>query len=146
MDAAQLYQASAREAGINIKIERAANDGYWSNIWNAKPWCACYWGGRPVEDQMFSTAYQSGVPWNDTAWSNERFDELLVKARAELNEDTRRAMYYEMQEILHNDGGLVAPMFASYVNAINKQVTHHEQVASNWSLDGERWAERWWMA
>ena len=146
VDAAQLYQASAREAGINIKIERAANDGYWSNIWNAKPWCACYWGGRPVEDQMFSTAYQSGVPWNDTAWSNERFDELLVKARAELNEDTRRAMYYEMQEILHNDGGLVAPMFASYVNAIAKNVMHGEQVASNWSLDGERWAERWWFA
>ena len=146
VDAAQLYQATAKQAGINIKIERAANDGYWSNIWNAKPWCACYWGGRPVEDQMFSTAYQTGVPWNDTAWGNERFDELLIKARAELNEDTRRTMYYEMQEILHNDGGLVAPMFASYVNAINKQVTHHEQVASNWSLDGERWAERWWMA
>lgn len=146
VDAAQLYQASAKEAGIKIKIERAANDGYWSNIWNAKPWCACYWGGRPVEDQMFSTAYQTGVPWNDTAWSNARFDELLVQARAELNEDTRRTMYYEMQEILHNDGGLVAPMFASYVNAISKNVMHDEQVASNWSLDGERWAERWWLA
>ncbi|MGD1925272.1 MAG: ABC transporter substrate-binding protein [Paracoccaceae bacterium] len=146
VDAAQLYQASAKEAGIRIKIERAANDGYWSNIWNAKPWCACYWGGRPVEDQMFSTAYQSGVPWNDTAWSNERFDELLIKARAELNEETRRTMYYEMQEILHNDGGLVAPMFASYVNAIAKNVMHADQVASNWSLDGERWAERWWFA
>ncbi|MEM0923091.1 MAG: ABC transporter substrate-binding protein [Pseudomonadota bacterium] len=146
VDAAQLFAASAAEAGITIKVQRAASDGYWSNIWNAKPFCSCYWGGRPVEDQMFSTAYQSGVPWNDTAWSNERFDELLIKARAELNEDSRRAMYYEMQEILHNDGGLIAPMFASYVSAISNKVEHGEQVASNWSLDGERWMERWWFS
>ncbi len=145
VDAANLYAASAKDAGINIRVERAANDGYWSNIWNAKPWCACYWGGRPVEDQMFSTAYESGVPWNDTAWSNERFDELLVQARAELNSDRRREMYFEMQEILHNDGGLVCPMFASYVSARSKSIGRPEQVASNWSLDGHRFAERWWF-
>ncbi|MEM8792854.1 MAG: ABC transporter substrate-binding protein [Pseudomonadota bacterium] len=146
VDAAQLYAASAAPAGINIKVERAANDGYWSNVWNAKPFCACYWGGRPVEDQMFSTAYQSGVPWNDTAWSNERFDELLIQARAELNNDTRRAMYYEMQEILHNDGGLVCPMFSSYVTGRSKKVSVPDVYGANWSLDGSRAAERWSFA
>jgi len=145
IDAAQLYAASAGPAGINIKIERAADDGYWSNIWNNKAWCACYWGGRPVPDLMFSTAYQTGVPWNDTAWGNERFDELLLKARSELDEGVRAEMYNEMQVILHEDGGLVAPMFASYISAKTKKVQHGE-MASNWSLDGERWAERWWFA
>ena len=145
VDAASLYAASAGPAGINIKIERAADDGYWSNIWNNKPWCACYWGGRPVPDLMFSTAYQSGVPWNDTAWGNARFDELLVSARSELDDGLRTEMYNEMQVILHEDGGLVAPMFASYVSAITKKVQHGE-MASNWSLDGERWMERWWFA
>ena len=146
VNAAELFAASAGAAGINVKVERAASDGYWSNIWNNKPFCACYWGGRPVEDQMFSTAYQSGQPWNDTAWSNERFDELLIKARAELNEDSRRAMYHEMQEILHNDGGLICPMFANMIHAISNKVAHGPEIAANWSLDGERWMERWWMA
>ena len=145
IDAAQLYAASAADAGITIKVNRAADDGYWSNIWNAKAWCACYWGGRPIPDLMFSTAYQTGVPWNDTAWGNERFDELLLKARAELDEGLRTEMYNEMQVILHEDGGLVAPMFASYVSAISKKV-QHGPMASNWSLDGERWTERWWFA
>ena len=145
LDAAQLYAASASAAGINITINRASDDGYWSNIWNSKPWCACYWGGRPMPDLMFSTAYQSGVPWNDTAWSNERFDELLIKARSELDEGLRTEMYNEMQVILHDDGGLIAPMFASYVSAITKNV-QHGAMASNWSLDGERWMERWWFA
>ncbi|MEM7506572.1 MAG: ABC transporter substrate-binding protein [Pseudomonadota bacterium] len=145
IDAASLYAASASEAGIKINVIRAADDGYWSNIWNNKGWCACYWGGRPIEDLMFSTAYQSGVPWNDTAWSNERFDELLLQARAELDENLRREMYYEMQVILHDTGGLIAPMFASYVSAIDKKV-QHGPMASNWPLDGERWMERWWFA
>ncbi|MBY8976110.1 ABC transporter substrate-binding protein [Rhodobacteraceae bacterium NNCM2] len=144
-DAAQLFAASAAEGGVNISVKREPNDGYWSNVWNKDPFCACYWSGRPVEDQMFSTAYESGVPWNDTAWSNERFDELLVKARAELNNDLRREMYYEMQEILHNDGGVIIPMFASYVTARNKNVGVPELTASNWSLDGHRFGERWWM-
>ena len=146
VDAALLFSSSAAKAGINIKVERAANDGYWSNIWNSKPFCACYWGGRPIEDQMFSTAYTTGVPWNDTAWSNERFDELLVSARAELNEETRRGMYYEMQEILHDDGGLICPMFAAYVTARSKTIATPEVYGSNWSLDGNRFAERWWFA
>ena len=141
-----MFAASAAEAGINIKVERASNDGYWSNIWNNKPFCACYWGGRPVEDQMFSTAYKGGEPWNDTAWANERFDELLLQARAELNEDTRRAMYYEMQEILHNEGGLICPMFAAYVTGRSKKLGFPELEGSNWALDGNRAPERWWFA
>ncbi|MFK7943767.1 MAG: ABC transporter substrate-binding protein [Paracoccaceae bacterium] len=145
LDAAQLYAASASAAGITVEINRASDDGYWSNIWNSKAWCACYWGGRPTPDLMFSTAYESGVPWNDTAWSNARFDELLLQARSELDDGLRAEMYNEMQVILHDDGGLVAPMFASYVSAITKKV-QHGPMASNWSLDGERWMERWWFA
>jgi len=83
IDAAQLYQASAKEAGIEINVVQEPDDGYWSNVWLKKPWCACYWSGRATEDWMFSTAYESGVPWNDTFWENARFQELLLTARAE---------------------------------------------------------------
>jgi len=146
LDAAVLYKEHASKAGIEIDVVREPNDGYWSNVWMSKPWCACYWGGRPTEDWMFSTAYESGKPWNDTFWSNARFDELLVQARSELNEDKRRAMYYEMQEIVSNDGGVVVPFFASYVFARRDNLLHDENMAANWDLDGERATERWWFA
>jgi peptide/nickel transport system substrate-binding protein len=57
VDAAQLIAASAKEAGIEIELVREPSDGYWSNVWNKKPWCACYWGGRPTQDWMYSAAY-----------------------------------------------------------------------------------------
>lgn len=145
VDAAILIQNSAKGAGIELKVTRTPNDGFWADHWIKSPFITSYWSGRPVEDQMFSTAYQSGVSWNETRMSNERFDKLLVDARAELNEDTRRSMYYEMQEIVHNEGGALIPMYASYVFGVADNVGMPEQLATNWDLDGERWMERWWL-
>jgi len=144
VDAAVLFQSKAEAAGINLKVDRVPNDGYWSDVWMKKPFSAVYWGGRPVADQMFSTAYQCGAAWNDSFWCHDRFEELLVKARAELDEDKRREMYYEMQDIVGNQGGVCIPMFANYVHAIGDKVAHGE-MAANWEMDGERWMERWWM-
>ena len=54
-------------------------------------------------------------------------------------------MYYEMQEIVHNEGGALIPMFASYVFAVGDNVGLPDQLATNWDMDGERWMERWWL-
>jgi peptide/nickel transport system substrate-binding protein len=86
------------------------------------------------------------VPWNDTAWCDETFDNLLLTARAELDEAKRRQMYFDMQEMVANQGGTVIPMFASNVCAVNDKIAIPEKTASNWTLDGQRWMERWSMA
>jgi peptide/nickel transport system substrate-binding protein len=146
VDAAVLYSNSAKEAGITIKPVREPNDGYWSDVWMKKPFCAVYWGGRPTEDWMFTVAYAKGAAWNDTFWDNDRFNALLVEARSELDDDKRRAMYSEMQDLVRTDGGTVIPMFASYVMAHSNKVAHPETVGANWTLDGFRAIERWWFA
>ena len=146
VDAAVLYKEHARAAGITIDVVREPNDGYWSNVWMNKAWSMCYWGGRPTEDWMFSTAYAEGADWNDTFWSHEKFNKLLVEARAELDEAKRRAMYVEMQTIVSNEGGVVVPMFANNVDVLSTKVATPEIVASNWALDGNKCTERWWFA
>ncbi|MEM9812555.1 MAG: ABC transporter substrate-binding protein [Pseudomonadota bacterium] len=145
VEAAVLYQASAAAGGIELDVNRVPNDGYWADVWLKHPFCAVYWGGRPTEDQIFSTAYAEGAAWNETMWSNGRFNELLVAARAELDEDTRRGMYHEMQMIVSEDGGSVLPMFANFVFANSTDIAHGD-MASNYDVDGERWMERWWFA
>ena len=143
VDAAVLYQNSAKGAGIDLTVNRMPNDGYWSDVWMKHAFSACYWGGRPIEDAMFSTAYSAGAAWNDTFWENARFNELLVAARAELDDAKRRAMYYEMQLILNQDGGALIPMFANYVFATRNEVETSAVIASNADMDGLRWMERW---
>ncbi len=144
VDAAVLYKEHAAKAGITINVLREPNDGYWSNVWMKKPWSAVYWGGRPTEDWMFSTAYAEGAAWNDSFWVHERFNKLLREARTELNEPKRREMYVEMQRIVSDEGGVVIPMFANYVFAMSAKV-QHGPMAANWSLDGNKGAERWWF-
>ena len=144
VDAAVLYKEHAAKAGININVVREPSDGYWSNVWMKKPWCAVYWGGRPTADWMFSTAYAAGAPWNDSFWEHERFNELLVQARAELDEAKRRDMYTEMQTLVRDEGGVVVPLFNNYVMALSTNVGH-EPMGNNWSLDGFRAVERWWL-
>ncbi len=146
LDAAVLFSARAKAAGIDIKPVREPNDGYWADVWMKKPFCAVYWGGRPTEDWMFSSAYAAGAAWNDTFWKHERFNELLITARSELDEAKRGAMYREMQDILRTEGGAIIPLFASYVMAHSEAVQHPDTVAANWTLDGFRAIERWWFA
>ena len=144
VDAGVLYREQAAKAGITIDVVREPNDGYWSNVWMKKPWSAVFWGGRPTEDMMFSTAYAKGAAWNDTFWDHQRFNELLVAARAELDEKKRRSMYVEMQSIVRDEGGVVVPMFSADLAAASDKIGH-DKLAANWELDGFRAPERWWF-
>lgn len=145
VDAAVLMSEKAAAAGITINVDRVPDDGYWDNVWMKKPFAASYWGGRPVEDQMFTTAYVSGAEWNESFWSNEAFDKLLVAARSELDDAKRREMYQEMQRLVSFEGSTIIPMYNNYVMAVANAVGTPEKISANWNLDGFRCVERWWF-
>jgi len=145
VDAAVLYSEAAKAAGVNIQVVREPNDGYWSDVWQTKPWCACYWGGRPTVDAMLALAYVPGAAWNDSNWENDRFVELLEMGRAELDPAKRAEIYHEAQVLVRDDGGTVVPMFANYVFAATDKLAHGD-LAGNWDMDGHKFGERWWFA
>lgn len=143
-DAAILYQEHAKKAGVNIKVVREPSDGYWSNVWTKKEFVMCYWSGRPTEDLMFSVAYAADAPWNDAHWKHERFNKLLLEARAEIDEKKRASLYADMQEICKDEGGTVIPMFAQIVEANSDKIAYGPKSA-HMESDGHRNTERWWF-
>ena len=145
VDTGVLMREHAVAAGIDITVERVPEDGYWNDTWLKSPWCFCFWFGRPTEDMMFSTAYAANAAWNDAHWKHERFNQLLVEARAMLDESKRREMYVEMQRIVHNEGGTLVPIFASDLMATTDRL-RHGPLATNIQMDGLRLPERWWFA
>ncbi len=144
VDAAVLFKEHAAKAGININVRREPADGYWDNVWMKRPWSMSYSSPRVTEDWFFSQYYSADAAWNDTNWQNERFNTLLVQARAELDSDKRAQMYAEMQRLIHDQGGAVAPAFSAYVSAARNNVGHGK-IAVNRDMDGNRIAERWWF-
>jgi peptide/nickel transport system substrate-binding protein len=144
VDAAQLYQQQAQAAGIEIQVQREPGDGYWTEVWNAQPFCASYWGGRPTQDSMYSTAYITGADWNDTRFFDEGFDTLIRTARAELDDTKRAEMYREAATKVRDDGGLILPMFNDFLDARREEVKGWVQ-DPNHETSNLRAATRVWL-
>jgi peptide/nickel transport system substrate-binding protein len=144
VDVATLYRQYAEKAGIDIEVVQAPATGYWTDVWEKKPWCESYFGARPTADGMFSIVYATGAPWNETFFSNARVDTLLKEARQELDQAKRKAMYGEVQQIISDEGGSVIPFFMNAVDGATDKVGTGD-VASDFNLDGGRAADRWWF-
>ena len=95
---------------------------------------------------MFATAYERGVPWNDTGWDDDKFQSLLLQGRVELDSGKRGDIYHEMQKICSEDGATVIPMFANFVDGHSSKLAHGPDVGNLWKIDNARVSKRWWFA
>ena len=145
-DVAALMKEHARPAGINISPVQAPADGYWSNIWRKKPWIFSRYSGRATEAVIFSWANVAGAGANETGWSNERFESILNESLKTTDENLRREIYREMQQILRDQGATITYAFPNNVDATSDKIAHDDQVAGIAEVDGYRVMERWWFA
>lgn len=136
VDAAELYQASCARAGIKLQVQRVPGDGYWTEVWNKKPFAASYWLGRPTQDQQYSTVYLSSADWNETRFRNADFDRMVVAARAELDPARRKAIYRKMALMIRDQGGAVIPMFNDWIDAIAKKVMGYKPQPAGELMNG----------
>ncbi|MGH1464005.1 MAG: ABC transporter substrate-binding protein [Cognatishimia sp.] len=143
--AAQLYQETAKAAGIEINVQHEADDTYLTEVWRQKPWCTCVWSGRLTEDWMLSTMTQTGAPWNDTLWANTHYQDLLLSARSELATAKRRSIYHDLQHLMAQEGGAVIPVYANYLDAHSSKLRNGGTVGNVFNMDNARLIERWWF-
>jgi peptide/nickel transport system substrate-binding protein len=145
VDMAVLYAEQAKAAGINVNVVREPNDGYYSDVWLVKPFTLVSWGARPTPDVMYTLAYKADAAWNESYWVNDRFNELLLQAKGELDDGLRAEMYREMAMLARDDGGTIIPFFNNFVYANRANVGTPEELAASWECDGARAASRWWF-
>ncbi|MFO1173986.1 MAG: ABC transporter substrate-binding protein [Paracoccaceae bacterium] len=145
VDAATLWQATCQQAGIPLTIKKVPDDGYWSDVWNVKPFCASYWEGRPVQDLMYATAYYSKADWNDTRFKNADFDKLLLEGRSELDPAKRAEIYAKMAKILWGEGGVIVPMFNDFIDAYSETIAGWRE-DPNFELMGGKVSHYTWLA
>ena len=122
IDASVILQEQAGAAGVNIVVDRVPDDGYWTHTWMQRPFNISGWNSRPTADLILTLAHQCGGSWNETAWCNERFDELLVMGRTETDPEKRLEIYCEACTLLHDDGGAFIPFFTNYVTGVAKRI------------------------
>jgi peptide/nickel transport system substrate-binding protein len=118
----EVYQAQAREVGVDVQITTVPSDGFWNDVWMKQPATTTYWGSRPA-DQILNEAFRSGAKWNETFWNVPEFDAALDAARQELDPDLRRQLYHNLQRTLYEEGGAFIPFFLNSVQAVQPNVT-----------------------
>ena len=116
-DQAVILQQAAQGIGMTLELQRMPKDGYWTNIWAKKPFSIGNINPRPSPDVLFTLFFKSDSPFNETGWKSERFDTLLLQARGETDAAKRKAMYWEMQQIIHDQDTLGIPTFFPFLDA-----------------------------
>ena len=144
VDTVMVLQREASKIGLDLKIKMVPTSGYYGSIWNKKPLCVTRWNMRPTANAMLSLAYAPEAPWNDTHWKSERMGELLIASRSVTDPVERKAMYCEMQTLIHNGSGSIIPVFADTIDAKSSKV-HGIGKCPLGPLGASEWPEFVWL-
>ncbi len=109
---ADAMAALLRDAGIKVRRSVVPGSTFWNN-WTQYPLSATDWGHRPLGIQVLSLAYRSGVPWNETAFSDEEFDRILNDAQGIADATERSELMARLETILRDEGVVVQPYWRS---------------------------------
>jgi peptide/nickel transport system substrate-binding protein len=110
-----------KASGIRAKINVLPSAKFWE-VWDKVPFGFTTWTHRPLGFMVLALAYRTGVPWNESAYSNRQFDELLAKAEGTLDVDERRKIIGELEKIMQEDGPIAQPLWRSVYAAYDKRV------------------------
>ncbi len=110
-----------KEAGIRVKINVMPSTQYWE-IWTKTPFGFTTWAHRPLGVMSLALAYRTGVPWNESKYSNAEFDRLLGMAEGTIDVAARREMMAQLEKILQEDGPIVQPVWRAIFTFMDKRV------------------------
>jgi peptide/nickel transport system substrate-binding protein len=146
VDMGSILQEHAAQIGLKLAINRVPSDGYWSTHWMRHPLTFGNINQRPTADLMFSLFFQSKATENEAGWKNARFDKMLIEARQTADPALRKAIYGEMQWMIHRTGGIGIPVFISLLDGYDRRIRGLRPVPLG-GLMGYTFAEHvWWDA
>jgi peptide/nickel transport system substrate-binding protein len=110
-----------REASIRVKINVMPSTQYWE-VWTKVPFGFTTWAHRPLGVMSLALAYRTGVPWNESKFSNAEFDRLLTMAEGTLDVPARRELMARLEGILQDEGPIVQPVWRAIFTFHDKRV------------------------
>lgn len=138
--AAQTMAEMWSQIGVQVDITVVAESDFWDS-WQTYPFSLTSWAHRPLGVMALALAYQSGVPWNESHWSNARFDALLANAQSILDPEQRRGVMGEIESLMQEEGPICQTLWRAVFTAMDQRVQGFAMHPSNyffceeWSLE-----------
>lgn len=134
----EILKEQLAPAGITLNINLMPPAQYWE-IWDKTPMGITAWTHRPLGTMVLSVGYRTGVPWNETAYSNPEFDKALDEAEALVDVEERRKAMEKVERILQEDAVMVQPLWqpkffvaAPKVKNLQAHPTQYHQLNDVW--------------
>jgi peptide/nickel transport system substrate-binding protein len=144
VEMALVLQQSAKDIGLELDVKRMPADGYWSNHWLNSPVGFGNVNPRPSADVLLTQFFKSDAAWNESRWKSQKFDQLLVAARAETDLAKRKQMYADMQTLIHTEAGIGIPMFLASIDGHTTKLKGLSPIPLG-GLMGYNFAENVWL-
>ena len=114
-----------QQVGINLAVNVMPTTKFWE-IWDKTPFGATSWAHRPLGTMTLAQAYRTGVPWNETHFSDPEFDKALAEAEATLDANERKAKMEKVEKILQDAAVMVQPLWRPVYNLATARVHGYE--------------------
>lgn len=109
------------QVGVKLEMQAVESDALTAQCCPGLDYDVILWGWVADPDPntllIIPTTDQIPTGYNETGYSNTRYDELYAAQGSELDHAKRVAMVHEMQAIIHNDVPYIIPYYASAIQA-----------------------------
>lgn len=129
---ALLYQQQAAPAGIRVTVQAVPPNGYWDLIFMKVPFFMSKWTFRPTTGETISIAHSGETAFNETAFVDQRIDDLLAQARAEQDPVKRQELYTQIQTLIAEEGGTILPYWQPSIMATTSNVAGFAAHPTTW--------------
>jgi peptide/nickel transport system substrate-binding protein len=110
-----------KQIGVTVKMNVLPSAQYWDH-WTIEPFAFTNWTHRPLGVMVLDLAYRTGVPWNESHFSNAKFDELMNKADATFDVEKRKLVLKDVEELMQEEGPIVQPLWRAVFTGMSKKV------------------------
>ncbi len=118
---AELLQEMWGEIGITTQPQAVDPDALTAQCCPALDFDVMIWGWVADPDPqtllIIPTTDQIPTGYNETGYSNPRYDELFAQQSVELDPEKRKELVWEMQKITHDDVVYIIPFYSKQVQA-----------------------------
>ena len=118
---AELLSEMWGELGITVEMQVVESDTLTAQCCPALDFDIILWGWIADPDPntllIIPTTDQIPTGYNETGFSNARYDELFAQQGVELDREKRREMVWEMQSIVHENIPYIIPYYAFAIQA-----------------------------
>jgi peptide/nickel transport system substrate-binding protein len=140
---AEILKQDAAAAGFRITVNPVPSTTYWDQ-WTEVDLGITNWSHRPLAVMVMPLAYlcRDGepVPWNETRWCDDEFNELLTEAMGTLDVEERRELMCQIQQIQVERGTIGVAYWMNRWVAYRSNI-HNVVIHPSWYT--YRWSEIW---